>query len=94
MLGDLQEWERTRADNAPQLLVVSRGTTGENADLKLSSPVVLDQEFHANRAFGAEGTPSAILVDSEGRIASSLGSGAEDVFALVGFRRKQPASPS
>ena len=54
----------------------------------LRSPVVLDQGFNVGAAFGADGTPSAILVDERGRIASDLAVGAPAVLALAGA---QPA---
>jgi len=45
--------------------------------------VVLDQDFRTARLFGASGTPSAVLVDAEGRIASAVAVGAQEVFALA-----------
>jgi hypothetical protein len=50
----------------------------------LSSPMVLDQEFAAGRAFGASGTPSAVLVDEQGKIASGVVVGASEVLKLAG----------
>jgi hypothetical protein len=49
----------------------------------LSSPIALDQSFAAGRAFGTGGTPSGILVDREGNVASRLAVGAPDVMALA-----------
>jgi hypothetical protein len=34
--------------------------------------------------FGAGGTPSALVLDEEGRVASDVGVGAQAVFALAG----------
>jgi hypothetical protein len=45
--------------------------------------VVLDQPFSGGRAFGAPGTPSAVLVDSEGKIASELAVGGPAVLRLA-----------
>jgi hypothetical protein len=45
--------------------------------------VVLDQGFTAGRAFGATGTPSAVLIDAQGRIASPVAVGAAAVLALA-----------
>ena len=44
----------------------------------LSSPIALDQSFAAGQAFGTGGTPSAVLVDGEGKVASRLAVGAPD----------------
>jgi hypothetical protein len=68
---------------APQLLAVSAGTVEANQALGLRSPVVLDQGFSAGRAFGATGTPSAVLVDAQGHMASSVAVGAAAVLALA-----------
>ena len=70
MLPHLKEWERNPPEEAPNLFVVSAGTKEANEEMGLSSPVVLDQNFAAGRAFGVGGTPSAVLVDEEGKIAS------------------------
>jgi cytochrome oxidase Cu insertion factor (SCO1/SenC/PrrC family) len=51
----------------------------------------------ARKAFGARGTPSAVLVDAEGRIASTVAVGARDVLALAGLLppiRARGAAPS
>ena len=49
----------------------------------LNSPLVLEQSFHAGSAFGASGTPSAVLVDEEGKVASELAVGVPGVLALA-----------
>src|SRR5215213_4879252 len=58
MLPEIKQWEENRPEGAPKLLFVSAGTEEANRDMKLSSKVVLDQQFAAGRAFGASGTPS------------------------------------
>ena len=57
--------------------------------MKLSTRVVLDHHFAAGRAFGASGTPSAVLVDAEGRIASEVAVGAPAVLDLAGASRAE-----
>jgi peroxiredoxin len=83
MLPDLKEWEQNRPQGAPKLLVVSAGTAEENKEMGLHSPVVLDQGFSVGSAFGAGGTPSAVLVDRKGRVASELAVGAPAVLELA-----------
>jgi hypothetical protein len=51
--------------------------------MELNSTVVLDQQFSVGRAFGASGTPSAVLVDKEGKIASGVAVGAPAVLELA-----------
>jgi thiol-disulfide isomerase/thioredoxin len=90
MLNDLRAWEHNKPQGAPELLVVSTGTTEVNRAMNLRSRVVLDTNFQAGRTFGANGTPMAILLGPDGRVASEVVAGAAAVFGLatLGF---QPA---
>jgi methylamine dehydrogenase accessory protein MauD len=90
LLPELKRWERKRRAASPRLLVVSTGTVEENRAMGFTSPVVLDIEGSAMRSFGATGTPMAVLVDAEGRVASSLVVGAEAVMALAKTRQNAP----
>ena len=83
MLDDLKAWEADPPAGAPQLLVVSTGTAEANRAMGLSSQVVLDQGFITGRAFAAGGTPSAVLVDAAGLVASEVAVGAPAVLALA-----------
>jgi peroxiredoxin len=87
MLPDLKEWEANAPEGAPKLLVVSAGSEKANKEMALASPVLLDQEFGVGRAFGASGTPSAVLVDTEGKVASQVAVGAPAVMELAGADR-------
>jgi methylamine dehydrogenase accessory protein MauD len=84
MLDDLKAWEADPPKGAPKLLVVSAGSVEDNRAMGLRSTLVLDQGFNAGLAFGASGTPSAVLVDRKGNIASELAVGAPGVLALAG----------
>src|SRR5215207_9909900 len=75
MLDDLKAWESDKPEGAPNLLVVSTGEVEGNRELGLSSPVILDSGFTVGHAFGASGTPSAVLVGADGKIASGLAVG-------------------
>jgi peroxiredoxin len=83
MLDDLKAWESDKPEDAPKLLVVSTGEVERNRELGLSSPVVLDSGFNVGRAFGASGTPSAVLVGADGKIASGLAVGGPTVISLL-----------
>jgi hypothetical protein len=67
--------------------VVSAGSEESNEEMGLGSTVVLDQQFSAGRAFGASGTPSAVLVDAEGNVASEVAVGAPGVLGLAGVNQ-------
>ena len=89
VLPDLKEWEASAQEGAPRLLVVSAGSEEANEGAGLSATVVLDQQFSAGRAFGASGTPSAVLVDAEGKIAFEVTVGAPRVHELAGTRQAE-----
>ena len=85
MLPDLKAWETNARNGAPKLLVVSTDSLADNKAMGLRSPVVLDQQgMSVGRQFGANGTPMAVLVDAEGKIASELAAGAPAVLELAG----------
>ncbi|MGI9020517.1 MAG: MauE/DoxX family redox-associated membrane protein [Solirubrobacterales bacterium] len=87
MLGDLVAWER---EDGAGLLVVSKGDPAANRAQGISAPILLDDGFGVARSVGVRGTPSAIRVDREGRVASGVAVGADAVLALA--RRDGPAS--
>jgi thiol-disulfide isomerase/thioredoxin len=83
ILPQMKEWETASPEGAPRLLVVSDGTVEDNKAMGFSSPVVLDHTYAVSDAFGAAGTPSAVLVDGEGRFASEVAVGTSAVLELV-----------
>lgn len=90
MLPDLKAWEEQREKGAPQLLLVSAGTVEANRAMGLKARVVLDQEAKVLQTYRASGTPSAVLIDAKGKIASELAVGAPNVFALLGAKLPKP----
>jgi Methylamine utilisation protein MauE len=83
MLEDLKAWEAHPPEDAPSLLVVSLGPAGASQELGLRSPVVIDQSFSVGYAFGATATPTAVLVDAAGSIASDLAVGPDEILSLA-----------
>jgi hypothetical protein len=62
-----------------------------NGDLK--SLTLFDPELEVGPLFGTRHTPSAILIDETGRIASSLAIGDPSVRALMGLQKaEEPVS--
>jgi hypothetical protein len=55
----------------------------------LASTVVLDQHFSVGRTFGASGTPSAVLVDAESKVASEVAVGAPAILEVAGANRTE-----
>ena len=90
MLPDLKAWETNARNGAPKLFVVSTDSKADNKAMGLRSTVVLDKEgMSVGSKFGAGGTPMAVLVDGEGKIASELAAGAPAVLQLAGQEQTQ-----
>jgi thiol-disulfide isomerase/thioredoxin len=89
MHEDLLAWEAAIDGKGPQLVVISSGSADETREEGFRSRVLLDEEFSAGSAFQANGTPMAVLIDGEGRIASNVAAGAEAVLALAGHTAPQ-----
>ena len=91
MLGQLKEWEANPPLGAPQLILISSGSVEANRAMGLQSTILLEPAFSTGYAFGAGGTPSAILIDAKGKIASEVAVGASGVLALAGAMQDQKA---
>jgi peroxiredoxin len=83
LLAALQSWERHASRDAPRLVVVSSAIASPNGTAALESTVLLDEATEVGRAIGAPGAPAAVLVDTDGRIASPLAIGGRAVRALL-----------
>jgi thiol-disulfide isomerase/thioredoxin/uncharacterized membrane protein YphA (DoxX/SURF4 family) len=79
VLGDVKARERGPVD----FVFVSTGEVPANRAMGLSSPILLDPSFATARAFGASGTPCAVLVGADGRVASELAVGGPAVLSLA-----------
>jgi thiol-disulfide isomerase/thioredoxin len=75
-------WERSK-NGSPRLVIVSAGTETEIRSEGFRSTIVVDDDFAIGQAFGAGGTPMAVLIDASGRVAAPLAAGAEQVLALA-----------
>jgi len=83
LLPELKAWENTRAEGPVLPLMISTGTLEENNRLGIRSPVLLAPDFSIGLAFGVTGTPSAVLLDEQNRIASPIAVGGPAVLALA-----------
>ena len=84
LLPDWKEWESAgQVESRPHAIVISTGPVADNQAMGLRSPVLLDAGFEVGPNFGATGTPMAVLIDSEGRIASEVAAGGSAVLALA-----------
>jgi thiol-disulfide isomerase/thioredoxin len=84
MHDDVLSWEASSNGIHPQLVIVSSGAAESTRAEGFRSLVLVDEQYTAGEAFGANGTPMAVLIDADGRIASPVVAGAEAVLALAG----------
>ncbi|MEP7335215.1 MAG: MauE/DoxX family redox-associated membrane protein [Actinomycetota bacterium] len=81
---DILAWEASPPDGAPALVVVSAGEAVGVMAEGFASEVLLDPEWTVSGALGADGTPMAVLVSADGRIASPVAGGGPAVLDLLG----------
>jgi methylamine dehydrogenase accessory protein MauD len=86
MLNEVKRWERHLPKGAPEIIVISSGSSEANTEQGFRSRVLLDDDFTAGQALGATGTPSAVLLDEHGRVFSDIAVGQEAVMALARTR--------
>lgn len=83
MQDEVRSLEARLRDAGVQAVFISLGDPDRVRALGLKSLVLLDPTSAVHRRFGAFGTPIALLVDAEGKIASELGVAREGVLALA-----------
>ena len=88
MTADLKHWANHRPPRAPKLVLV-RSRSDEVPTESFGAPVVLDVDGSFSRELGSAGTPSAVLVDRAGVIASLVVVGSVEVRALLGMKPAQ-----
>lgn len=87
MLDDLRDWDKTRGADEPQLILLSSGEAEKHRELGLQSQIILEENNDISKKLGMDGTPSAVLINENGKIASEVAVGAENIFALIGKRK-------
>ena len=79
----LRAWEESTNGVAPRLVVISSGDAESTRAEEFQSLVLMDESWETAGAFRAGGTPMAVLIDAEGKIASHVAAGADAVLALA-----------
>lgn len=87
MMEELKAWEKQKSVGDPELLVFSDGEVEAHRSLALEAPLILDAGYKTAEKFGMFGTPSAVLVNEDGRIVSETAVGAPNIWALIGKRK-------
>lgn len=81
---DIAEWQRLHSDELTIAVIERRnGPTADRPDEHGRRTVLFQRESEVSDAYGALGTPSAVLVGSDGRVASSVTGGAAAIGNLV-----------
>lgn len=87
LIEDLRTWDKTKGKDEPDLVIFSSGAREEHENLGVESPVLLDKNYEISRDLGMSGTPSAVLIDENGKIVSETAIGAPQIWALIGKRK-------
>ena len=88
MLPSLRRWESEITDDLFKIVIIASGTAEQNRALGLRSPILLDSSFRIGSLFGATGTPSAALLDAEGKLVSPAVIGADNIRSLISSVQK------
>jgi len=89
MSEDIKRWEEDPPPGAPRLVFLASGDLEKVKDASelFESPFLHDDGFEVSMQLGTRSTPSALLIDREGRIASSIAKGSSNVLLLAGVRK-------
>lgn len=87
MLDDLRDWDKTRGADEPNLLLISEGEIEPHRQLELQSPIILDRNRKISNELGMNGTPSAVLINEDGKIVSETAIGAQNIWSLLGKKK-------
>ncbi len=99
MLPEVGRWQEEHAQKLT-LALISRGEVEENktkAQEHGLTNVLLQKDWEVSESYEVRGTPSAVLIATDGKIASPVAGGAEGIRALlsyaVGERAQLPMQP-
>jgi peroxiredoxin len=87
MSEELARWLADPPPGAPQVLVVSRGAAEDHRELGDRTWIGLDDQFTVGSRYGASGTPMAVMIDGEGRIATPLLAGRQAIMETLAGER-------
>lgn len=84
MMPELIAWDNSRSESDPSLLVFSQGSAADHELLTINSPILIEEGGKTAEKLGMPGTPSAIMVNEDGKIVSQVAVGSANIWALVG----------
>jgi thiol-disulfide isomerase/thioredoxin len=95
-MPDVAKWGRENADRL-NIVLVSRGSQADNEKKFGSSapgPILLQKRYEVADLYGSPATPSAVLIDADGRFASRMAPGPEAIRQLVERAIRPPVGPA
>jgi peroxiredoxin len=81
----LKTWET--ANKEFNLVIIASDEPEVELAREFKSIVLIETDREVQRMFDYDGTPSAVIINEDGKIISDIAGGEEDVFALVGHYR-------
>ncbi len=83
MLPELRRWEATRSSGDPELLVIESAAAPPRSGNELPFPSIYDASFELGRAFSIGGTPSGVLLSSDGIVVGEVAVGKSAIMKLA-----------
>ena len=104
LFEEIKDWQRAHSEQLT-IALISKGTIKENfvnVARNGLGQVLMQREREVAEKYHANVTPTAVVIDPEGRIASRLAAGAEQIRSLLqtvldnsnGASKTQPSNPS
>jgi peroxiredoxin len=93
LMPEIGQWQREHRDQV-RIAIITRGDVEANLAKSSEhglSDVLVQQDREVAQAFGENGTPSAVLVNPDGTIASYLAAGADAIRSLLARALGTPA---
>jgi hypothetical protein len=91
MLNDLRSWVAAAPAGAPALNIVSVGAHDPD-DMELGVPVLTDPGSQVSATFGANGTPMAVLLGPDSRVAGASAANCSSVSQKLSAGSRSPHS--
>jgi len=87
LAADLGRWHEAQGDDAPPVVMISRGDREENRrkvkEYGIDFPVAIQPAWKVSKAYGIFSTPVGFLIDENGVIVREVARGPEAVMALA-----------
>src|SRR5829696_3518040 len=93
LLPEIGRWQQEHGERLT-ISLISRGTPEENRTKSAEhglTGVLLQRDWEVSEAYQVEGTPSAVVVESEGKIGSHLSAGPDAIRSLMVRTAGEPA---